>query len=636
LKDSTMSLWNGSPAEFEGFEFVRSGDVFVGFRSHQIIVRGERALSRLLEVVQLGHAERIDTDESGNSLIALDPRVNVVGLMTRLRAEGLFAEPNYALFPQSIFGMGAPIGGRFMLPGPANPGPTFPNPVYPGAILPDPVYPNPVYPNPVYPNPVYPNAAASCCNPCCAGRGLAGNPVYPNPVYPNPVYPNPVYPNPVYPNPVYPNPVYPNPVYPNPVYPNPVYPNAFHPCSPCFTPCDWCGGGASGNPVYPNPVYPNPVYANPVYPNPVYPNPVYPNPVYPNPVYPNPVYCNPCRCMAPAPCPPPVPMCFVCQPPRGCGCGCGCGGRHEADQDKKTSSQHDSTTTGPLRSGAVPVPGPGSTPWSASSKRTAPTIMVLDSGLAKSAYLPDLLRSLDGSTADPDRDEPDESGDSYVDPFAGHGTFIAGIVEQRIPGRQLAVGRTLSTFLPTDEWTIATRIGELLAHGLGGYPVDARTLVNLSFGGYGFDVMLALHDRILALQKAGAVVVASAGNDHSSAAFYPACLPGVVGVGALDQNGAPANFSNSGAWVRACAVGVDVRSCYFDNYNGPLPPSGNTDPDNYQGWAKWSGTSFAAPQVVGALAKVMADTGCSAAQAVALLIDDPSLRRIPGLGTVVS
>ena len=68
---------------------------------------------------------------------------------------------------------------------------------------------------------------------------------------------------------------------------------------------------------------------------------------------------------------------------------------------------------------------------------------------------------------------------------------------------------------------------------------------------------------IRAAARATRVVVASAGNDATSRRTYPAALPGVVGVGALDGN-RPAAFSNFGPWVDACAPAVDVVSTFFD------------------------------------------------------------------------
>jgi subtilisin family serine protease len=118
----------------------------------------------------------------------------------------------------------------------------------------------------------------------------------------------------------------------------------------------------------------------------------------------------------------------------------------------------------------------------------------------------------------------------------------------------------------------------------------------------------------------------------------------VVSVGALGPYG-PAGFTNYGEWVRACAEGVDLVSTFFDGFDGRWGPmtleNGNGDliesfdPDHFKGWARWSGTSFAAPVVVSALIVGM-DDGRTADEAVEYLIDDPRRRRIPCLGTVVS
>jgi hypothetical protein len=80
--------------------------------------------------------------------------------------------------------------------------------------------------------------------------------------------------------------------------------------------------------------------------------------------------------------------------------------------------------------------------------------------------------------------------------------------------------------------------------------------------------------------------------------------------------------------VRACAPGVDVVSTFFTQWDAQ-------GDEKFAGWARWSGTSFAAPAVVGALARAM-QRGLSGEDAVAVVIDDPSLLRIPGLGTVVN
>jgi hypothetical protein len=73
---------------------------------------------------------------------------------------------------------------------------------------------------------------------------------------------------------------------------------------------------------------------------------------------------------------------------------------------------------------------------------------------------------------------------------------------------------------------------------------------------------------------------------------------------------------------------VDVVSSFFAEFDG-------TDAC-FRSWATWSGTSFAAPAVVGALVREVGISGCSPTDAVARLIDSPWLGRIPGLGTIVN
>jgi hypothetical protein len=128
--------------------------------------------------------------------------------------------------------------------------------------------------------------------------------------------------------------------------------------------------------------------------------------------------------------------------------------------------------------------------------------------------------------------------------------------------------------------------------------------------------------------------VAAAGNDGTCVPMYPAALPGVIGVGALDEDGEAAPFTNYGPWVRASTLGTDVVSMFFEDFDGKDPPVEGADPDQFQGWARWSGTSFAAPRGAAARARARGE-GADAAAAVAEVIGDPELPRIPMLGTVV-
>ena len=58
--------------------------------------------------------------------------------------------------------------------------------------------------------------------------------------------------------------------------------------------------------------------------------------------------------------------------------------------------------------------------------------------------------------------------------------------------------------------------------------------------------------------------------------------------------------------------------------------------ERYEEWVRWSGTSFAAPAVTGALARAMREGLDAPNRRWTELIDDPGLFRIHGLGAVVN
>jgi subtilisin family serine protease len=279
----------------------------------------------------------------------------------------------------------------------------------------------------------------------------------------------------------------------------------------------------------------------------------------------------------------------------------------------------------PRRSSAVPTIAPVLPPRTMQSPTHAVRVAVLDTGMASDKYRP---AALDGFAPSKEHWEvPDDDGDLRLDPAAGHGTFIAGLIDLVTPGCDITVVRELSGLGAGDEVAVADRI-----HALAGNV----HILNLSFGGYAMDHMHLLAAAVRAATAKGTVVVASAGNDGTCRPNYPAALPGVVGVGAVGPQG-PAPFTNYGPWVRACAPGVDVVSWFFSDFDGPEPAaSSGVDPDRFRSWAKWSGTSFAAPMVAAALAREIQAYGVTPAEAVTRVIDSPGLLRLPDLGTLVN
>jgi Subtilase family len=234
----------------------------------------------------------------------------------------------------------------------------------------------------------------------------------------------------------------------------------------------------------------------------------------------------------------------------------------------------------------------------------------------------DEIDLLDGTTFAPD---------GYLDPVAGHGTFIAGLVEQLAPGCHIRVEHTIKPLGDAKEVDISDAIE---AQAL--LPVGRRPdILSMSFGGTVFDDPGALRMAILAARKAGIVLVASAGNDGVSVPQYPAAFDQVIGVGAVGPDGPP-EWTNYGDWVDACAPGVELVSAFFASFNGKFPMMNSVDIDAFYEWACWSGTSFSGPVVAAALAREMVIGDCDASEAVQRVVRAEHLMRFPCLGTVVN
>ena len=337
-------------------------------------------------------------------------------------------------------------------------------------------------------------------------------------------------------------------------------------------PAMWFDPSVNANPFHANPFHANPFHANPFHANPFHANPFHANPADPN---------------------------------------------------------------GPTTSSARPADPPN---WYTGNPSPAaainPSIVVLDTGLAGEDHLPEFLRVAAAVTVPAvganDIDVADVNNDQWLDPVAGHGTFIAGIIERIAPGCSIEVIRVIRPQGEGNESSVVDQINNIANR-----EVNRPAFLNLSFGGYVWERAPMLTSAVLHAQRRGIVVVASAGNDGSCRPSFPAAIPGVVSVGAIGPDG-PAYFSNYGDWVRACAPGMDVVSSFFKEFNGNEPPRDGRDIDSFQSWATWSGTSFAAPAVVGALVREMRVSNCLATEAVTHIIDAPWLGRIPGLGAVVN
>jgi hypothetical protein len=230
----------------------------------------------------------------------------------------------------------------------------------------------------------------------------------------------------------------------------------------------------------------------------------------------------------------------------------------------------------------------------------------------------------DGWLADLQTDDNLEDLDYFppaamLDLAAGHGSFCAGIVQQIVPEAPIAVYKTLDSDGFAHELRVARAMVSAVREGLA---AGQHVIVNLSFGAETADderpVALGVALEILdeESRKVGreTVVVAAAGNFGHDRPCYPAAFPTVTAVAALTQGLLPAEWSTRGAWVDVCTIGEGVRSTFVPGQESPsLDYDNETFPQD--AWALWSGTSFAAPQVAGAIARIAIDDGVTPTEA---------------------
>jgi Subtilase family len=252
----------------------------------------------------------------------------------------------------------------------------------------------------------------------------------------------------------------------------------------------------------------------------------------------------------------------------------------------------------------------------------SPAIAVLDTGYdpAIDNLHPGLAARIDHTASD---DEVAVEVSGYFAQEGGHGTFVDGVIMRVAPDLRIRHAKVLDPEGVGDDATITLRVA-----------TDPAPVINLSLGGY------TANDQpptglASALAKLGssAVVVAAAGNNGSSRPFWPAAFQPVVAVGALDTTaGSPqrALWSNYGHWVNVYAPGVNVRSTYL---SGDWKLATDPAPHYLGGWAHWSGTSFAAPQVAAEIAKAV-QHGLPPRQAAHTVLG--AARWLAGVGPVIT
>jgi len=313
--------------------------------------------------------------------------------------------------------------------------------------------------------------------------------------------------------------------------------------------------------------------------------------------------------------------------------------------------------TGPASIAATTSIG-ANTAWAAGDRGAGVTVAVLDTGvMATHPFLSARTKTIwEGCFVTPRSNvvSPCPGGVSMSTtsaPVAGsaapclvavllcdHGTHVAGIavggtgtsgnpVSGIAPSANLVAVNVFgfSTISSGDRLVVTDgdliRAMEWLLHGRtpvvegGGGSFPDLVAVNLSLGDRTLNIgecpddpLRPVIDRLAAV---GVSTVAAAGNDSfSRGVSSPACIPGVIAVGALDDaTGQPASFTNNGPQVDVFAPGVAICSSVPSGASGSSCSPTNGDDLRFK-----SGTSMATPVVTGTLALLRAE-GLSASEA---------------------
>jgi membrane-anchored mycosin MYCP len=249
------------------------------------------------------------------------------------------------------------------------------------------------------------------------------------------------------------------------------------------------------------------------------------------------------------------------------------------------------------------------------------TVAVVDSGVDYSTQFGNRVNAIDMIPDDP----------AGIEDCVGHGTMVAGIIaaaddqpegnpfagvapDANILSVKVTNSEDLTNQLTADPATIADAI------------IDAVNLhasvINVSIASTSDDPQME-YALSFALSH-NVVVVAAAGNDEPNpndpaqiitGPFWPASYPGVLSVGAVEQGGSLASFSDTRTPVDVTAPGVEVTS---------IVPGG---------YYVYNGTSFAAPFVAGVAALIRSEyPSMTAAQVVARIEETADGGTGPGTG----
>jgi len=173
----------------------------------------------------------------------------------------------------------------------------------------------------------------------------------------------------------------------------------------------------------------------------------------------------------------------------------------------------------------------------------------------------------------------------------GHGTHVAGIIGATMDNGHGGAGLCPHCRIMPIKVLDANNMGYwsgIVAGILHAVDHGAK-IINLSLGGP--QQSQTVKEAIAYAHANGVLVVAAAGNSHSSDPFYPAAYPHVLAVSATDHTDGLWSLSNTGAHIDVAAPGYMIYSTSWD--------ATAAKDEKHAGYSFMSGTSMAAPHISG-------------------------------------
>ncbi len=253
-------------------------------------------------------------------------------------------------------------------------------------------------------------------------------------------------------------------------------------------------------------------------------------------------------------------------------------------------------------------------------------VYVADTGLLADAESHSWLNGVRGEP-DPLEPQPGE----IIKPYAGHGTFVAGVLRCMAPKAVVFVSNVFKIAGSALESDFVKDLDAALNHGVDIFNLSVTTPSRNDLRLLGFEAWLKLLG-----EHPGVVCVVAAGNDGKRGRFWPAAFPGMVSVGALAADWrSRASFSNYGNWVKVYAPGRNLVNAYATGTYECKDAPYEGQRREFFGMAEWSGTSFSTPLVAGLIAARKSRAGGTAQEAADSLLADAQSQAIPHIGPVL-